>query len=221
MSQHRPMGYVAGSERRACSVRPEAQRSVRRRLGRLKDRFVLRPCEHVFVFPRKPRERREAIRLRAAGFSLRQIAKELDISLSSASIWTRGMAHEPGTGTPSVDAPAVVPETEPERGCPRCGRHLLASAFNRLGKGRQWWCRACFKAYYREDRERHRARNDALLARRVAEAQAHVDRLLLSSACRDCGETDPPVLDFDHIAEKQRDVCTMTRPLHARVRPPA
>ena len=123
------------------------------------------------------------------------------------------MAPEPETEMPPAEpsGSGVAPATEPEHECPRCGRRLPGSAFNRSGTGRQWWCRMCFKAYYREDRERHRARNDALLTRRVTEAQAHVDRLLLASACKDCGEADPSVLDFDHIAEKRRGICTMVR----------
>src|SRR4051794_9286705 len=112
--------------------------------------------------------RKEARRLRAEGLSLRAIAARLGIALSTASVWTRGAA--PPAEAPVALGSPVPGAAEPPRVCPRCGRERLATEFNRG----QWWCRACFRAYYAEHRARHRARGNALKARRVAEAQAFV-----------------------------------------------
>jgi hypothetical protein len=150
--------------------------------------------------------REEARRLREAGVSLRAIAARLGISLSTASLWTRGAAR------PVVLAPEPAePEVAGLRRCSRCGRDLPLGEFNRHGTGRQWWCRACFRAYYGERRGHHRARTNALKARRVADAQAYVLGVLSSRRCAECGAGDPVVLEFDHVGPKRADVATLVR----------
>ena len=148
--------------------------------------FWLRPasvgstCEHTFVAKRELHA--EARRLRRAGWSLRRIARRLDVSLSSASVWTRGVAP-PGAPEPPQTAPGPrAPESL--RWCSRCSRHRPESSFNRFGSGRQWWCRDCFKAYYAERRAHHRRRNNALKTQRVREAQNLVLRFCAGILCR-------------------------------------
>jgi hypothetical protein len=151
----------------------------------------------------------EARRLRSEGWSLRRIARELDVSLSSASVWTRGCGP---------DAPVPAPQevlsrlnSEPLRWCSRCSRELPESSFNRFGSGLQWWCRDCFKAYYAERRAHHRRRNNALKTQRIREAQNLVLSHLRVHPCLDCDEADPVVLEFDHMGAKRADISTLVR----------
>jgi hypothetical protein len=142
--------------------------------------------------------------MREAGLSLRAIAARLGISLSTASLWTRGVVRPAVPGAAELPPPAG-----PLRRCSRCRRTLPETEFSRRGAGRQWWCRACFRDYYAERRSHHRARGNALKARRVAEAQAYVLGVLASPRCAACGVADPLVLEFDHLGDKRADIATL------------
>ena len=87
--------------------------------------------------------------------------------------------------------------------CGRCRELLPVAAFNRAGAGFQDWCRACFRAYFRERGSTHLEQVAATRARRVAAARRLIDGYLAAHPCVDCGETDRRVLDFDHITNKQ------------------
>jgi hypothetical protein len=90
--------------------------------------------------------------------------------------------------------------------CGRCEEELPASAFNRLRDGLQHWCRECFRDYFRERGDVHR-RQVATRQRRISErARAVVVSYLAEHPCRDCGETDVAVLEFDHVLGKTHDV---------------
>jgi hypothetical protein len=149
----------------------------------------------------------EARRLRSQGWSLRHIARHLDIALSSASVWTRDVAMPIAADAPP--RPPSPPTDEPLRRCSRCARDRPASSFNRFGAGRQWWCRDCFKAYYAERRAHHRSRNNALKAQRVREAHIFVHEFLRNHPCVDCGESDAVVLEFDHRGPKRAEISTL------------
>jgi 5-methylcytosine-specific restriction endonuclease McrA len=149
----------------------------------------------------------EARRLRAGGWSLRQIARHLDVSLSSASVWTRDVPTPRPTRTPA--SVPLAPRVELLRWCSRCARFQPESNFNRHPTGLQWWCRDCFKTYYAERRAHHRRRNDALKAIRVHAAQVFVLEFLGAHPCLDCGEADPIVLEFDHLGAKRAEVSTL------------
>jgi hypothetical protein len=148
----------------------------------------------------KRTQRVEARRLREEGCSLREIARRLDVALSTASLWTRDVARPSVAVLPP--APAVAGE---RRRCPRCARELPLSSLNR----RQWWCRECFRSYYEDGAEHHRRRANALKARRVGEARAFVMDVLRRTPCADCGEEDPVVLEFDHVGDKRAHVSTL------------
>ena len=89
---------------------------------------------------------------------MRQIARHLDVSLSSASVWTRGAA--PAASAPSAASEPPLRRVELLRWCSRCGRFRPESTFNRHPAGLQWWCRDCFKAYMRS--AEHRASHDRI-----------------------------------------------------------
>jgi hypothetical protein len=90
--------------------------------------------------------------------------------------------------------------------CGRCGEELPLEEFNRMGDGRQHWCRECFRAYFRERGDVHR-RQVAVNQRRRSEAsRAVVVAYLEQHPCVDCGEADAAVLEFDHLRHKTCDV---------------
>lgn len=93
--------------------------------------------------------------------------------------------------------------------CGRCKKVKPETDFNRLREGRQHWCRQCFRGYFRDRGDLHRAQAVAAKAQRVARDREFVANYLADGACVDCSEADRRVLEFDHTGEKTRDVCEM------------
>jgi hypothetical protein len=104
--------------------------------------------------------------------------------------------------------------------CPRCNRTLDVAEFNwrNRAKGRlQPYCRACSREYVRD----HYLRNQTYyVAKAVArnavwhlQAAGRVLAYLRDHACVDCSESDPVVLEFDHLvpSEKQWNVARMVK----------
>jgi hypothetical protein len=143
------------------------------------------------------------------GRSLREIAEELDISLSTASVWARG-----------VEMTSVSPASSPLEArpidsgdlkiCPRCMRILPEDAFNRSKEGRQGWCRECFSGYFEERGRLHLDQTRAAKQKRVAAARAMIESHLATHPCADCGLEDSDVLEFDHIGCKRDDITTLS-----------
>jgi hypothetical protein len=75
---------------------------------------------------------------------------------------------------------------------------------------RQWICLSCQRAYTKDWYDRNRAKQiAAAYLRRVREATNlghRVREYLADHPCVDCGESDPDVLDFDHLRGKRADV---------------
>ena len=93
--------------------------------------------------------------------------------------------------------------------CGRCGEFKPESAFawRRRARGqRDNYCRPCRAGYKREHYSANRDRYIALAVRRKAALVAERTKLLVEflrlHPCVDCGETDPIVLEFDHLADK-------------------
>jgi transposase-like protein len=159
---------------------------------------------------RKDAERREARRLRSElGWSVARIAGELGVAKSSVSVWVRDI----GPRSSSRGAPERPPGALPVhslriwrsgrlRRCGRCRLELPLESFNRLGDGLQWWCRTCFAAYFRVRGDLHRNQSKAAKKARIRLLRAHVLDYLREHPCVDCGESDPVVLEFDHIGQK-------------------
>lgn len=78
---------------------------------------------------------------------------------------------------------------------------------------RQPWCRPCHNAqkrkHYRLNGPKERARTLARHHRLVAENAPRLRRYLVEHPCVDCGESDPVVLEFDHIRDKRIEVPRM------------
>ena len=95
------------------------------------------------------------------------------------------------------------------RKCYRCGETRPAEAFSwrrrHLGQ-RDSFCRPCRKAYGREHYLANRERYIEQARLQTARLQLERTRFLLdffvTHPCIDCGETDPVVLEFDHLRDK-------------------
>jgi hypothetical protein len=92
------------------------------------------------------------------------------------------------------------------RQCSSCGEHLPLEAFNRYRGGYQWWCRECFRAYFRARGDHHRHQSNAARRRRLAVGKRFIVEYLRSHPCVDCGESDLRVLDFDHVRPRREYV---------------
>jgi hypothetical protein len=162
---------------------------------------------------RKDEERRRARELRAEGRSLNAIAAELGVAKSSVSVWVRDMPRPSGPAPlpPGALASRRLPvwRSGVARRCGRCGHLLPIEFFNRLRDGHQWWCRACFRAYFAERGDIHRQQSGKARRARAARARAHILKRLASASCVDCGVADIVVLEFDHVAGKLRDIARL------------
>lgn len=101
----------------------------------------------------------------------------------------------------------------PSLPCQRCLEILPAKAFAWRSKERgirQPWCRSCHNAHKRTtyglNRSREIARTTLRRLRLIAENAPRLRQHLEHHPCVDCGESDPVVLEFDHLRDKRRDV---------------
>ncbi len=94
--------------------------------------------------------------------------------------------------------------------CTRCGEEKPVSEFAWKSESKGWrmsYCKQCVRArsraHYTENRATYLSRN------KLTKRDLRTARLLLlleyfvEHPCVDCGETDPLVLDFDHLRDKE------------------
>ena len=96
------------------------------------------------------------------------------------------------------------------RECGRCKERkpLDNFAWRRKSKGqRDNYCRPCRAAYKQEHYAANRRRYIDSARRRkkpaIAERLAYLVAYFEEHPCADCGETDPVVLEFDHLRDKE------------------
>lgn len=156
-------------------------------------------------------EQARARELRALGWSLRRIANELGASSGSVSVWVRDVVVPQSSQVPPASASAEPPARDAggSRRCSRCEITKPLTEFNRHKNGHQWWCRECFRGYFRERGELHLRQVKSAKVTRLAAARAHIMRHFEAHPCADCGEQDPLVLEFDHIGMKGGDVSNL------------
>jgi hypothetical protein len=104
-------------------------------------------------------------------------------------------------------------DSEAFRRCGRCGglKPLAAFAWRRKAKGqRHNYCRPCHAEYHREH---YLANKQRYIAQAAAAKQAlRLERTTLlieyfeAHPCADCDESDPVVLEFDHLRDKSFDI---------------
>jgi hypothetical protein len=99
------------------------------------------------------------------------------------------------------------------RRCGRCGQRkpIADFAWRRKAKGqRHNYCRPCHSDYHREhylaNKERYVAQAAAQKKRLRMERTRYLLTYFAENPCADCGETDPLVLEFDHLGDKEFEV---------------
>ena len=98
------------------------------------------------------------------------------------------------------------------RRCSRCGRSRPVSDFNASKTfGQQFYCRDCQRACYHDHQEQHVANVLVNTKRYHARNIQIVHEHLLAHPCVDCGESDPLVLEFDHVSGKDRAVSRLVQ----------
>jgi hypothetical protein len=103
----------------------------------------------------------------------------------------------------------------PRKRCIDCKQWKPLEDFhrNRRRDGLQVRCKPCNveinKRWYREHPEARPERMDEYARQRKELRQAQVLDYLLTHPCVDCGESDPVVLEFDHLRDKVANVSAM------------
>ena len=99
------------------------------------------------------------------------------------------------------------------KACGRCGQSKPISEFAWRRKSRDQrdnYCRPCRAAYKREHYAAHRDRYISNASRRkraiTAARAAKLIAYFQERPCIDCGESDPLVLEFDHLEDKSFDI---------------
>ena len=104
--------------------------------------------------------------------------------------------------------------TPPEgtKRCSKCQDEQPRSAFSkqtRVKDGLQPRCKCCVKEWHATNRKMHNAQIHRRSDRIRAEHMEQLYLYLLAHPCVDCGETDPVVLEFDHLRDKVEEVSTL------------
>jgi hypothetical protein len=107
----------------------------------------------------------------------------------------------------------VPDESQQTRRCGRCSQSkpVAEFAWRRKARGqRDNYCRSCRAEYKQEHYAANRARYIAAAlrrSRRIARERAeYLVRFFRTRPCSDCGETDPLVLEFDHLRDKSFNI---------------
>jgi hypothetical protein len=99
--------------------------------------------------------------------------------------------------------------------CSKCGTDKPLSEFNRYARskdGHQPYCRACAAEYFTNRRDEIMVLIRTRKQERTLENTLHVREYLIGHPCVDCGESDPVVLEFDHVrGVKSGHISTMAR----------
>jgi hypothetical protein len=97
--------------------------------------------------------------------------------------------------------------------CARCGEEKPTSEFGWKNKAKGWlrsYCRPCLAENSREHCAANKPSYRARTMRRKRQQRANRSNFLVeyfkSHPCVDCGETDPLVLEFDHLRDKEFDI---------------
>ena len=100
--------------------------------------------------------------------------------------------------------------------CTKCKTEKPASDYNKNASrrdGLQTMCRECSNSrsrkYYEENKQYHLAQVYKNRKIHHEKARDYLWSILSSSPCMDCGESDPRVLDFDHLQDKSHNVSEM------------
>jgi len=100
--------------------------------------------------------------------------------------------------------------------CSKCNELKPESEFHKRARGgrdRQYICKQCIrdygKEYYQKNRDRYLANAARTRPIRVEAIRRFIYEYLCSHPCVDCGESDPVVLVFDHVSDKDYEIARM------------
>lgn len=101
--------------------------------------------------------------------------------------------------------------------CSKCNKDKLHNEFSKRSAakdGLQLHCKLCssekFSNYYNDNKDHHLCVVKANKRSRISRLKGQLIEYLSSHPCVDCGESDPAVLEFDHvIGEKRSAVASM------------
>lgn len=99
--------------------------------------------------------------------------------------------------------------------CGLCKLELPISEFHRRGEKHQSWCKACankkYKERYADKKSGIRERIVAWTKKRKKEIDVFILDYLKTHPCVKCGESNPIVLEFDHLRDKEMDISKAKR----------
>jgi hypothetical protein len=94
--------------------------------------------------------------------------------------------------------------------CRRCGLLKPPEEFSARRYKKQPWCKECNRAYAQQYYQANKPKLKAELIKLRTERQKQNEQFILdylaAHPCVDCGETDPVVLEFDHVRGVKRDI---------------
>jgi hypothetical protein len=96
--------------------------------------------------------------------------------------------------------------------CGRCKQEkpLEDFAWKNKAKGtKQYQCRVCQYEYRTEHYSRNKEKIYSQIKTRQQELKDKLWEYKSKHPCLDCGETDPVVLEFDHLRDKEANVSTL------------
>lgn len=100
--------------------------------------------------------------------------------------------------------------------CSKCKVNKTIIEFSknkRKGDGLQTFCKECSKNKSKEFYERNKISQCLQILRRKRErrikAKKYILAYLQAHKCIDCNESDPVVLEFDHLSDKKRNISEM------------
>lgn len=88
--------------------------------------------------------------------------------------------------------------------CPHCGKEKLRKKFRKSGR-----CLQCDKKYQADWYQKNKRESQERYKQRRADSQLFVYEYLCTHPCVGCGESNPLVLEFDHIKEKKYAISRM------------
>jgi hypothetical protein len=85
------------------------------------------------------------------------------------------------------------------RVCSTCKESKPLSEFARKGNGHNWQCKPCKNEYTRRHYLDNTEKYKSKAGNQTRRLRAIKTNYLTTHPCVDCGESDPDVLDFDHV----------------------
>jgi len=102
--------------------------------------------------------------------------------------------------------------------CTKCKIEKSITDFNRKLDGHDIYCKPCArqnqKDWKRNNRVHQREYENEYRSNRVKDNRKKILSIFLENPCKDCGNKDIRVLEFDHLRDKKFTISHMTRGGH-------